>query len=51
MKVTMLSEERPRIYILSNGEYCDLDRVDQHIRALQVARRWLVTETERRAKT
>lgn len=53
MIVTLRSEDCPDIGIQAN-EYVRLQKLDQHIRTLQTARRWLAKETrlkrEREAK-
>ena len=50
MKVIMRSDNQPDVGIEAT-EYVQLDRLDQHIRTLLVARRWLKRETDIRAGT
>lgn len=47
MKVTMRSDDSPDVCIEAAG-YVNLERLDQHIRTLQVARKWLVAEMKRK---
>lgn len=46
MRVTMRSDDSPDVGIEANEFVC-LNRLDQHIRTLQTARRWLKNETDR----
>lgn len=46
MRVTMRSDDSPDVGIEAN-EFVRLNRLDQHIRTLQTARRWLKNETDR----
>lgn len=43
MNVTMRSDDGPDVRIEA-AECCNLQKLDQHIRTLQAARRWLVRE-------
>lgn len=47
MKVTLRSDENPDVGIEAN-EFVRLDRLEQHIRTLTVARDWLKRELDRR---
>jgi hypothetical protein len=57
MNVTLRSAATPDVVLKTCGadqvpmsEICDLPRLDQHIRTLQVARAWLKREQDRRGK-
>jgi len=43
MNVTLRSDDSPDIRIEST-EFCDLAKLEQHIRTLQIARAWLIRE-------
>lgn len=43
MKITMRSDDNPDVMIEAT-EACDLRKLDERIRALQAARRWLARE-------
>lgn len=45
MKVTLRSDDQPDVTLEAN-EACTLSRLDQHIRTLMTARRWLKKERE-----
>jgi len=44
MQVTLRSDDSPDVLIVSGNEVCSVSRLDQHIRTLQIARRWLLKE-------
>ena len=48
MQVTLRSDDNPDVVLQTGQECCGLKRLDQHIRALQTARRWLAAEIKRR---
>lgn len=49
MNVTLRPDGVPDVYVRStDGDSCDLDKLDMYIRALQVARAWLIAEQNRR---
>lgn len=45
MQVTLRSDDNPDVLISAN-ESANLQKLDQHIRTLQTARRWLIRETQ-----
>lgn len=49
MRVTLRSDDSPDVVLEHGAEVCGIQKLDQHIRTLQTARRWLVRE--RRLKT
>jgi hypothetical protein len=48
MHVTLRSDDSPDVCV--GTEACNLAKLDQHIRTLQAARRWLLTERKRLAE-
>ena len=49
MRMTLYSEDEPKIYINLDGEFCNIAKIEQHIRTMQVARAWLLRQ--RRVKS
>lgn len=49
MNVMMRSDNIPDVAVsATTWEYCSLAKLDQHIRTLQAARRWLANEESKR---
>lgn len=44
MKVTLRLDDSPDIVLEHGAEVCNIQKIDQHIRTLQAARRWLIRE-------
>lgn len=49
MNVLLRSDNNPDVGVEQTPwEFCTLEKLDQHIRTLQVARAWLIAERRRR---
>lgn len=44
MRVTMRSDSIPDVVVENNSESCDVSKLEQHIRTLQISLRWLKRE-------
>ena len=48
MNVTLRSDNDPDVVLFASNEICRLRALDQHIRTMQAARRWLAAEMRRK---
>lgn len=49
VNIMLRSDDMPDVMIMAEAwETCTLERLDQHIRTLQAARKWLVEEQRRK---
>lgn len=49
MNVILRSDQMPDVGVVQvTWEYCNIEQLEQHIRTLQTARKWLVEEKRRK---
>ena len=50
MRVTLCSEDDPRVYLNTDAEFCSLAKIEQHMRTLQAAKTWLIKQRQVKAQ-